>query len=348
MKALVKTARGPGNIEVLEKSIPSIPKDDWVLIRVEAAGVCGTDLHIWHDQYQNYPPVVLGHEFSGRIVECGKAAGSWKPGDRVVVEPHSLTCGTCELCRAGRLQSCSSKRSPGWGIDGAFTEYVAVPSVLLHRIPDQMPYDVAALAEPMAICVTALCERVSVKPGDVVVVTGPGPIGIMAALVARCCGAGTIIVTGPSSCERKRFRVAQEVAADHIVNVDRQDPVQTVMDLTCGRGADLVVEASGSPAAASQSIKMARSWGRVCCLGISKDAIVSLPWNEAAYKNLEIVFSMSSNVTAWEPAISVMSREQHRLNRLITRRTVIDNWEEVFRDLEMENEVKVMFVPEPS
>ena len=110
----------------------------------------------------------------------------------------------------------------------------------------------------------------------------------------------------------------------------------------------MVVEASGSPAAASQSIKMARSWGRVCCLGISKDAIVSLPWNEAAYKNLEIVFSMSSNVTAWEPAISVMSREQHRLNRLITRRTVIDNWEEVFRDLEMENEVKVMFVPEPS
>ena len=207
MKALVKTARGPGNIEVLEKSIPSIPKDDWVLIRVEAAGVCGTDLHIWHDQYQNYPPVVLGHEFSGRIVECGKAAGSWKPGDRVVVEPHSLTCGTCELCRAGRLQSCSSKRSPGWGIDGAFTEYVAVPSgaVAQDSRSDALRRCSSGRTNGY-LCQPPFARGVSVKPGDVVVVTGPGPIGIMAALVARCCGAGTIIVTGPSSCERKRFR----------------------------------------------------------------------------------------------------------------------------------------------
>lgn len=348
MKALVKTAPGPGNVQVLEKGIPSIPEDDWVLIQVKAAGVCGTDLHIWHDEYPNYPPVVLGHEFSGQVVECGRTVSGWRPGDRVVVEPHSLACGACELCRSGKLQSCASKRSPGWGIDGAFADYVVVPSVLLHSIPDSISYDLAALAEPVAICVTALYERIGVGCQDIVVVTGPGPIGIIAALVAKSAGASKVVVVGLNSCERKRFGVAKMVAADYLINSDKDDPVQAVMDLTNGRGADLVIEASGSQQAASQGIQMAKNWGRVCGLGLGKKDMILLPWNEAAHKNLEIKFSMSSSVAAWNRAVTLISREQSSLRHLITRRTVIDNWEEVFHDLEAEKEVKVLFEPEAS
>lgn len=347
MKALVKTARGPGNIEVLEKGIPSIPEDDWVLIRVKAAGICGTDLHTWHDEYQNYyPPVVLGHEFSGQIVECGKGVTGWKPGDRVTVEPHALACGVCELCRSGKPQSCRSKRGPGSGIDGAFTDYVVVPSVLLHRIPDSMSYDLAALVEPVAICITAVYGKGGVECQDVVVVMGPGPIGIISAFLAKTAGAGEVVVVGLSNCEYKRFGVAKKVAADYIINAEKEDPVQVVMDLTNGRGADLVIEASGSQQAASQGIKMTRSWGRILGLGLGRKDIFSVPWNEAANKNLDIRFSMSSNVSSWDRAIALISKEESVFSQLITRRAVIGSWEEVFRDLEMERDVKALFVPD--
>jgi L-iditol 2-dehydrogenase len=125
---------------VREVPTPPIRDDDWVLIRVKAAGVCGTDLHIWHDQFTYWPPVVLGHEFSGEIVETGPKVRNFKAGDRVVAEPHSLACGLCENCRQGRIQLCEHKRSPGWGIDGAFADYVTMPETLLHRIPGDMSW----------------------------------------------------------------------------------------------------------------------------------------------------------------------------------------------------------------
>ena len=159
MKALMKVAKGPGNIEVRDIPRPTLPGPDWVIIEVKAAGVCGTDLHIWHDQYPYWPPVVMGHEFSGVIAEAGDGVRGFQVGDRVVAEPHSLACGVCPLCRQGKVQICASKRSPGWGIDGAFTDYVAMPYHLLHRIPDNLSFELAALAEPMAITVHQVSER---------------------------------------------------------------------------------------------------------------------------------------------------------------------------------------------
>jgi L-iditol 2-dehydrogenase len=185
MRALVKTAKGPGNIEIRDIEKPEIPEDDWVLIKVKAAGVCGTDLHIWHNQFPYRPPVVLGHEFSGMIVETGKEIEGFKVGDRVVAEPHSMACGKCELCRQGKIQICSDKRSPGRGINGAFAEYIVVPSKLLHKIPEGLSYEMAALAEPMAIAVHQVAERGKINCQDFVAVTGAGPIGILAAFVAK-------------------------------------------------------------------------------------------------------------------------------------------------------------------
>ena len=345
MRALMKVAKGPGNIEVRDIAVPQIPHDDWVLIKVHAAGVCGTDLHIWHDQFPYWPPVVMGHEFSGEIVEVGKKVTAFKPGDRVVSEPHSLACGVCELCRQGKVQICAGKRSPGWGINGAFTDYLVMPAMLAHKIPEGLSYDLAALAEPMAITVHQVAERGRIECQDFVVVTGAGPIGILAAFVAKAMGAARVAITGMSTCEYIRFKAAKELGADYIINVEKENAIEKVMELTGGRGADIVIETSGAGPAIAQSVDMVRKCGRISAIGISTKEIVNFPWNKAIYKVIDIVFNMSSSYTAWDRALSLMANTDKDLNRVITHKTSIDEWEKTFKELEDEKGIKALFIP---
>ena len=345
MKSLVKTAKGPGNIEVRESPVPKIPKDDWVLIKVMAAGVCGTDLHIWHDQFPYWPPVILGHEFAGEIAEVGSAVRRYKPSDRVVSEPHSKSCGVCHLCRQGIVQLCKEKRSPGWGMDGGFAEYVTMPEMLLHRIPDGMSYDIAALAEPMAIAVHHVTERSKIECQDFVLVTGAGPIGIMAAFVAKAAGAAKVVITGLDSCEAVRFPAARKLGADVVVNVQKEDACAIVMDMTDGKGADVVIETSGSQNAISQSIRMARVCGRVCVIGIPGPDETPVPWKAAVQKSLVMEFCMSSGYTAWDKALSLMAGANKDLSSLITHVEPLENWEYLFGELTAERGIKGLFLP---
>lgn len=344
MKALVKYAKGEGNIEIRDVPVPKIPLEDWVLIKVRAAGVCGTDLHIWHDQFPYWPPVIMGHEFSGEIVEVGSQVTDYKPGDRVVAEPHALACGSCALCRQGKIQICPHKRSPGWGIDGAFTEYLVMPALLLHRLPDGLSYERAALAEPMAITVHQVAERARIDCQDFVVVTGAGPIGIMAAFVAKAMGAGRVVVTGMDSCEFIRFDVARALGADDIINVQKDDPTALVMDWTGGRGADVVIETSGAGPAIAQAVDLVKKTGRISAIGISQKEMVHFPWNKAIYKVIDLLFNMSSSYTSWDRALGLLAGTQKPIDRLITHRTGIENWESVFKDLTEEKGIKALFV----
>jgi L-iditol 2-dehydrogenase len=344
MRALMKMVKGPGNIEVSEIAIPVIPEENWVLIKVKAAGVCGTDLHIWHDQFPYWPPVVLGHEFSGEIVEIGTKVKTFNVGDRVVAEPHSLACGICELCRQGKIQICASKRSPGWGINGGFTDYVVMPELLLHKIPENVSFELAALAEPMAITVHQVAERGRIECQDFVVVTGAGPVGILAAFVAKAMGAAKVAITGMSACEKVRFGVAQELGADYIINVEKEDTLARIMELTGGRGADIVIETSGSARAIAEAPDLVRKCGRISAIGISGQETIPFPWNKAIYKVLDVSFNMSSSYTSWDRALSLIANTEKNLSRLITHKTSIDNWEQVFNDLEAENGIKALFV----
>src|SRR3990172_7629700 len=158
MLALVKLQKGKGFLKLKEVETPKIVADE-VLIEVKAAGICGTDIHVKNDEFPYWPPVILGHEFSGKIVEIGSKVDSYEVGDRVVAEPHTLACGKCYLCRTGNIQICSSKRSIGWGIDGAFTKYIKMPEKLLHKIPDKVSYEHAAVVEPTANVVHDVLER---------------------------------------------------------------------------------------------------------------------------------------------------------------------------------------------
>jgi len=346
MKALMKVAKGPGNIEVREIDKPIIPGDDWVLIKVKAAGVCGTDLHIWHDKFRYWPPVVLGHEFSGEIIEVGKKVRNFKPGDRVVAEPKNEACGICDVCRQGKIQLCEHRRAPGWGVHGAFTDYIVMPEMFLHRIPEGVSYELAALAEPMAICVHEVLERGRVECQDTIVVTGAGPIGIMGAFVAKSAGASKVIMTGMNAGEYIRFDVAKKLGVDYIINVEKENPVEIVMELTNGKGADMVIEASGAGPSISRIVDMVRTCGRICAVGLSSRETVEFQWNKAMYKALDIVFNFSSSYTAWDRGLSLIANTAMDLNSLITHKVSIDDWEKVFKDLEEEKGVKALFIPE--
>ena len=188
-------AKGTGNMILMETAVPD-PKPNEVLILVKAAGVCGTDIHIKHDTFPYWPPVIMGHEFSGVIVEAGSEVRDYCVGDRVVAEPHTKACGKCELCRTGYIQLCASKRSPGWGINGAFAPYLALPEHLLHRLPESISYEEGALVEPTANVVQDVLERGIVEANDFVAVIGPGPIGLLSVMAAKAAGARTVALVG--------------------------------------------------------------------------------------------------------------------------------------------------------
>ena len=345
MKALVKTQKGDGYIEVQQKPYPTLRGEDWVIIKVKAAGVCGTDLHIWHDMYPYWPPVILGHEFSGEIVEVGSKCSRFKVGDRIVTEPHSLACGVCDLCRQGKVQQCTEKRSPGWGIDGGFAEYVTMPEKLLHRIPDGMSYEVAALAEPMAITVHHVTELCGIGCMDTVVVSGAGPIGLIAAFVAKSAGAGKVIITGMDACEAVRFPAAAKLGADHIINVQKTNALEEVMRLTDGKGADVVIETSGATAAICDAIMMTKKYGKICAIGLGAE-MSNIPFKQIVMRSLTVVGCMSSGYTAWDKGLKLMATTDKDIGCLITHKVKLDEWEKTFLDLEAEKGIKAVFLPE--
>ena len=235
MKAVVKYGKGKGLVEIREVPEPKI-KEDEVLIEVKAVSVCGSDLHIYHDSHPYWPPMILGHEFSGVIAEVGKEVKGWKVGDRIVTETRTGSCGICYTCQSGFPQVCEQKRAYGIGINGAYTKYVAGPARLLHRLPENVSFEVGAVIEPTAICVTSILERSQLQAGESVVVTGPGPIGLISLAIAKSAGAKLVGITGRSSDEGIRFEKARELGADFTINVDQEDPMKKILEMTSGLG----------------------------------------------------------------------------------------------------------------
>jgi threonine 3-dehydrogenase len=266
MRALVKTSPGPG-MTLEDVPRPACGPGD-VLIRVHAAGVCGTDLHIWEwDRWaagRMQPPVVIGHEFAGEIVELGEdaaEAGILQPGDLVTAEGH-IVCGHCLQCRTGNAHLCKRTRIIGVDRDGAFADYIAMPAsnvMKLHGIP----VDVGAIMDPVGNAVHTVLEGVEV-PGSTVFVLGCGPIGCFAVGVARAAGASLVIA---SDLNDRRLAIAGRMGAHLTLNPARDDVVAAVVEATHGNGADLVCEMSGHPAGHAQAFAAARLGGRVNLLG---------------------------------------------------------------------------------
>jgi threonine 3-dehydrogenase len=274
MMAVVKASSGPG-AEIREVAVPSCGPGD-LLLRVMRAGVCGTDLHIFEwdrwSQGRIKPPVTLGHEFVGEVVERGADVTQFAVGDRVSCESH-IICGTCLACRTGNGHVCENTRILGVDVNGGFAQFVAVPAVNAWRAPGNVSIEVAGIMEPLGNAVhTAFSGPLS---GCSIAVTGCGPIGLFAVGVARAAGAAQVIASDVSPY---RLDLARRMQADAVIDVSKESFVDRVRELTGGHGVDGVLEMSGSPQAMRDGLAALRNGGRLSLLGLPKEPF-ELDWN---------------------------------------------------------------------
>jgi len=283
MKALVKRKPEPG-IWMEEVPMPTVGMNE-VLIRVEKAAICGTDLHIykWDDWSKRTikPGLVIGHEFVGRITELGPGVDNYQVGDRVSAEGH-LTCGQCRNCRAGRRHLCNQTRGIGVNRDGAFAEYVTIPAANLWLIPAQIPSEFAAFFDPLGNAVH--CALSFEMVGEDVLITGAGPIGIMAAGICRRLGARHVVV---SDVNDYRLDLALKMGASHIVNVKRETLAEAMRKQDIHEGFDIGLEMSGNPQAFNDMLHHMYHGGRVALLGILPGE-TRIDWDQVIFKGLHI------------------------------------------------------------
>lgn len=344
MRALRKLAEGKGNIAIVECPVPKIDEDE-VLIQVEAVGVCGTDYHIYTAEYPTSPPLTIGHEFSGNIVEIGPKVKGVEIGDRVISELSVMSCGTCIHCKTGNPQICPSKTPPGSEIDGACAEYIKMPYRLIHKIPDNVSYEEAAVVEPAAIVVHGVLERAMVYVNDFVVVIGAGPIGLLSAQAARIAGAKEVVIIGTDSDEGLRFESARKLGFNNLINVSKVDAVQEILKMTNQRGADLIIECSGAVQAINTSIDIVRKHGRMCVIGIPGDEFIKFKWKKAVFKAMTVTFHFSSSSTSWSKVLDLIDSKKLDVKSLITCKASMDEWEDIFKKVGEGKVLKAVLKP---
>jgi L-iditol 2-dehydrogenase len=321
----VKVARfyAPGDIRIEEAPEPAAGPGE-LKLKVHNCSTCGTDLKIFrHGHHHIDPPRVIGHEIAGEVVEVGSDVDGWAPGDRVQVIA-AIPCGECRECRRGRMTVCPNQRSMGYHYDGGFAEYMIVPPAVLkvdgvNRIPDSLSYAEASVAEPFA-CVLNGQELAGVGDGDVVVVVGAGPIGCLHVRLARARGAEAVYLVELS---RQRLEMAAAlVKPDAAICSSDADPVEEVMRLTDGRGADVIITAAAAGKAQEDGLRMAARRGRISFFGgLPKDnPIIACDSNLVHYRELTIVGANGSSPDHNKKALDLIASGAVPVEDLITHR----------------------------
>ncbi|NLP30970.1 MAG: alcohol dehydrogenase catalytic domain-containing protein [Clostridiales bacterium] len=325
MKAIVKTKLGKGNLELKEVPIPNY-KDSEVLIKVKAMGICGSDILIYKGEFNTNVPIILGHEFSGEIVDIGNNVSHFKVGDRVASELNVQSCGWCSDCRKGDFHLCSNRKAPGIHMNGVFAEYVALPEFILHRIPDNLSYEEGAVMEPAAVAAHGVIERAGIHPEDVVAIIGCGNLGLLSLQIAKNYGAKKVIISGTNKDVKVKFPKAMELGADYVINIDEHNIREAVDEITGGKGADLVIECAGNERAVDDAIDIVRKNGRLCTMGMPGERSIPVPWKKAVFKNIDLKFSYSSSASSWNMVSSMLERCIISTKPLITHKERFENY----------------------
>ncbi|GAA0398233.1 Zn-dependent alcohol dehydrogenase [Acrocarpospora corrugata] len=341
MKALVKYADSAGALEVRDVPRP-VAGPGTVLVRVHTVGVCGSDIHMWHNTQSKSSvgvlPVTLGHESAGIIDAVGDGVTGWAVGDRVVCETAASICGVCSLCRAGRYNLCPWREGYGLKRDGAMAEYLVAEPRVLHRIPDGLCFEAAAMCEPYAVAYNAVVERATVHPGDLVVIQGAGAIGILALQLAILRGAATTVVLG-TDVDTHRLDTAKRIGADHVVDITRQDPVELLARLHDGLGADLVVDATGVSAALRQSMQLVRPAGAIAKVGWGPQPL-DFTLDPLVKKAVTLYGCYSHTWSTWENVLRLFGEGKLRPELVLGGVYAIDEWEEAFAAMQQGRNVK--------
>lgn len=345
MAAVVHYALREGGVELREVPQPDPPGAGEVILKTEAVGVCGSEVHQYHNTH-SWPvnvPVTLGHEFSGVVAKVGSGVRGFREGDRVVSETAARICGECSYCRAGEYNLCPKRLGFGYGVNGAMADYVRVPERCLHHLPQAVSAEKAALAEPCAVAYNAVAVKTRIDLGASVLVLGPGPIGLLSMAVAKLAGAGWLAVAGLER-DRSRLELGQRLGADQIFVGGREELLTGIREHGDGLGVDVVIDASGSSATLELALAAVRpggqitkvGWGREP-LGFSIDALVQ--------KAVRLQGSFSHNYAIWERVVALLASGDLDPLPLVGRVERLDGWRACFDDMGSGRIVKGVLKP---
>jgi len=343
MQALRKPRPEPG-AQIESVDVPAARPGE-VLVRVRAASICGTDLHIYRwdawSASRLHPPLTFGHEFCGVVEAVGEGVTRFAPGDRVTAEMH-VACGHCRPCRAGQPHVCQNVRILGIDQDGCFAEFVRIPAGNLWKLDAGIPEHYAAIMDPLGNAVhSVLAGPIA---GCTVGVTGCGPIGLMSIAVAKACGCSTLYATEISP---HRAKLAREMGADLVLNPKEGDAALRVLAETAGAGVDVLLEMSGNPAAIRAGLHMLRPGGRASLLGIPSEPVTLDLLNDVIFKGATVHGIYGRRMFETWLQMSALLRD-HRLNLepLFKERLRLGEYAQAFRLLEQGAAGKVILLPD--
>jgi threonine 3-dehydrogenase len=342
MKALRKTQAARG-LAIEAVGVPAIGPAD-VLVRVKAASICGTDLHIYGwdrwSQGRIKPPVTLGHEFCGVVERAGEEVTAVKPGDFVSAEMH-VNCGHCHQCRLGEAHICQNLRIIGIDQDGAFAEFVKIPASNIVKLDAGIKEQYGAILDPLGNAVhTVLAGEIA---GQTVLVTGCGPIGLMSIAVAKACGSSTVFAT---ETNEQRRSMAKKMGADVVVNPAAEDAVKKILSETGGTGVDVLLEMSGNPTAIQQGFRSLRAGGRASLLGIPTENVPLDLVNDVIFKGATVqgIYGRRMYET-WEQMTALLKAGRLNLDPLFGERTGLEKFEDAFAMLQGGLAGKILLYP---
>jgi threonine 3-dehydrogenase len=342
MKALRKMQPGRG-LSMETTPVPAIGPTD-VLVRVKAASICGTDLHIYGwdrwSQGRIKPPLTLGHEFCGHVERVGEEVVAVKAGDFVSAEMH-VNCGHCAQCRVGQSHICQNLRIIGIDQDGAFAEFVEIPATNIWKLDPAIPEHYGAILDPLGNAVhTALAGPIA---GQSVLVTGCGPIGLMSIAVAKACGSSVVFAT---ETKEHRREMAEKMGADVVLNPAAEDAVARILAETGGTGVDVLLEMSGNPSAIQQGFKALRAGGRASLLGIPTENVPLDLVNDVIFKGATVqgIYGRRMYET-WVQMTALLKAGRLNLDPLFGERTSLDKFEGAFALLQGGLAGKVLMYP---
>jgi len=312
-----------------------------VKVQVKATGICGTDLYGYSAVK---PPVIIGHETAGEVVEIGEGVKKVRVGERITTETTAYICGKCRFCQNGDYNLCLERRGLGSKINGTFADYFVIREESIHPLPSHIDFFTGALTEPLACATHAVMEQGETLVNDVVLVLGPGPLGLLVSQVAKTKGA-KVIICGISGDE-KRLTLAKNLGIDFVVNLEEIDISKLLRKITKGYGVDIVFECSGSPAAVHLGLELVRKRGRYIQAGILHQR-VELDFNDILFtREVCLIGSHTQKPSSWVKALGLMEEKKVNLKALVTHRLPLREWERGFKIAKEKSSIKIILYPD--
>jgi L-iditol 2-dehydrogenase len=346
MAAVVHYKLEEGAVELREVARPDALDEGEVLLQTQAVGVCGSDVHQYHNtqSWRVNVPVILGHEFGGVVARVAKGISGFKEGDRVVCETAARVCGRCVYCRSGDYNLCPERLGFGYGVDGAMAEFVKVPGRCLHHLPDSVAFEKAALTEPCCVAYNATCVHTRIRPGDAVLIIGPGPIGLLCLSLAKLAGAGWIAAAGLKK-DADRLALAKSLGAHCALDGSPEENLGIIRSAGDGMGVDVVIDAAGHSSTLQFALAAVRPKGQITKVGWGPQPL-NFSIDPLVQKAVHLQGSFSHNFPIWEKVISLLASGKLDPRPLVGRTEPLSGWRSCFDEMASGRVVKGILTAE--